>query len=181
MIDIYPAPAIILIIMKNFGKNIAVPRDEMMIRNRKLAGLVLAIAALCGLGSAMADPPITLKVVDGGIPTPLTNVPGDAKAGRAIFLNRTQGNCYACHTVSVLKDQPFPGQIGPVLDGVANKLTVPQLRMVVSNAKLEFPGTIMPAFYKNTGLHRVPAKFAGKTILTAQQVEDVVAFLATLK
>ncbi|MBV1703053.1 MAG: sulfur oxidation c-type cytochrome SoxX [Hyphomicrobiales bacterium] len=131
--------------------------------------------------AAPADAPIVLKVVDGGIPVSLTGKPGDAVTGKSVFMDRGLGNCYACHTVSLLKDQPFPGEIGPTLDGVGTLLTVPQLRMVVSNAKLMFPDTIMPAFHKNADLKDVADKFKGKPMLTSQQVEDVVAFLATLK
>lgn len=140
-----------------------------------------AAATASAPAAETTDAPIVLKVVDGGIPVSLTGKPGDAAAGKKVFMNRGLGNCYACHKVSLLKDQPFPGEIGPSLDGVGALLTVPQLRMVVSNAKLMFPETIMPAFHKNTELTRVADKFKGKPMLTSQQVEDVVAFLATLK
>lgn len=147
-----------------------------------------AIALAFGIGmSSMAlaaqrpPAPDTLKVVDGGVLQPLTDVPGNPKAGRVVFLDRKEGNCYACHAVSVLKDQPFPGEIGPRLDGIAKMLTTVQMRLIVTNPKLMFPGTIMPAFYHITALHRVPAKLQGKTILNPQQIEDVIAFLQTLK
>ncbi len=149
---------------------------------KALIALAIGLNATTVAVAAQAAPaPDTLKIVNGEVLQPLTNVPGNAIAGRAVFLDRKQGNCYACHTVSVLKDQPFPGEIGPKLDGVASKYAVGQLRLIVTNSKLMFPGTIMPAFYHLAGLNRVPAKLKGKTILTPQQVEDVIAFLRTLK
>lgn len=147
---------------------------------------VVALAFGLGISSfAFAaqspPPPDTLKVVDQGVPRPLTDVPGNPVTGRSVFLDRKQGNCYACHTVSVLKDQPFPGKIGPRLDGIAKTLTAAQMRLIITNSKLMFPGTIMPAFYHLAGLHRVPTRLQGKTILQPQQIEDVIAFLQTLK
>ena len=150
--------------------------------NKALVALAFGLSgAGVALAAQSAPAPDTLKIVDAAIPQPLTSVAGNATAGRQVFLDRKQGNCYACHTVSLLKDQPFPGQIGPVLDGVATRYTAGQLRLIVTNSKLMFPGTIMPAFYHLAGLKREPANLKGKTILTPQQIEDVIAFLQTLK
>jgi len=141
------------------------------------------IVSLC-LGfatGAMAQEPIRLDAVDGALPKALTDQPGNADAGKKVFLTRTLGNCLACHQVTSLKSEEFHGEFGPSLDGVADRYSAAQLRLIVADPKRLFTDTVMPAFFKNDGLSRVRPEFAGKSILTAQQVEDVVAFLETLK
>lgn len=145
--------------------------------------LMLAAAfciALSGLG-AKAQEPIKLAIVDNSLPQSLTGKPGNAEAGKKVFLTRTLGNCLACHEVTSLKSEEFHGELGPSLDGVASRYSEAQLRLIVADPKRVFTDTVMPAFYKNDGLHRVRPEFAGKPILTAAQVEDVVTFLQTLK
>ena len=80
-----------------------------------------------------------------------------------------------------MSEQTFHGAVGPVLDGVADRWTAAELRGMLVNSKKVFEGTIMPAFYKDNGYNRILKKFEGKTILKAQQVEDVLAYLQTLK
>ncbi|WP_371926978.1 sulfur oxidation c-type cytochrome SoxX [Bradyrhizobium sp. WD16] len=145
--------------------------------------LMLAAAfcvALSGLG-AKAQEPIKLAIVNDSIPQSLTGQPGNAEAGKKVFLTRTLGNCLACHEVASLKSEEFHGEFGPSLDGVAGRYSAAQLRLIVANPKRLFADTVMPAFYKNDGFSRVRPEFVGKSILTAAQVEDVVAFLQTLK
>jgi L-cysteine S-thiosulfotransferase len=128
--------------------------------------------------------PFDVVIAAGGatIPLPLTSMPGDAREGIKAVTGRRLGNCLSCHEVSVLRSEEFHGDIGPSLDGVAGRWTAAALRMIVVNAKMVFgEDTVMPAFYRVEGLNRVRPEFAGKPILTAQQVEDVVAFLMTLK
>jgi sulfur-oxidizing protein SoxX len=124
-------------------------------------------------------------VVTGGIatlPAPLTGRPGAAKEGAKVVIGRRLGNCLSCHEIGALREEEFHGDVGPPLDGVAGRWDAAALRMIVVNAKMVFgTETVMPAFYRTAGLNRVRTEFAGKPILTAQQVEDVVAFLATLK
>jgi sulfur-oxidizing protein SoxX len=124
-------------------------------------------------------------VVTGGvsaIPTPLTGTPGDPKEGAKVVVERRLGNCLSCHEIDALQREPFHGDVGPPLNGVARRWDTGTLRMIVVNAKKVFGDeTVMPAFYRVDGLNRVRPEFAGKPILTTQQVEDVVAFLATLK
>lgn len=144
--------------------------------------LIPAIAAAVLLaGSATAGDVVKYKVVDYGIPKSLTGKAGDPAAGEKAFVNRKLGNCLACHQVTKLSAHPFHGEIGPSLDGVAERYEEPQLRLQVVNAKEINPDTIMPGFYRTEGLHLVMDKFKGKPILTAQEVEDVVAYLKTLK
>ena len=142
--------------------------------------LILAVALLLVAAQALAQNPIKLDIVDGSLPKSLTGKPGNADAGKQVFLTRTLGNCLACHKVTSLKSEEFHGEFGPSLDGVASRYTEAQLRLIVADPKRIFADTVMPAFYKNDGLNRVRPEFVGKTILTATQVEDVVAFLKTL-
>lgn len=103
--------------------------------------------------------------------------------------SRGKGNCVACHAVTALNDAPFHGEVGPTLDGIADYRSAEELRGIVANAKMTFEGSVMPAFYKTSGFIRPGNGYTGKAakeedlspILTAQEIEDVVAFLLTLK
>lgn len=145
----------------------------------------LALAAVIGLGSAATAgemAPGDVKIVDGALETPLTDTPGDPVKGKETFTGRKLGNCLACHQVtSLLDSEQFHGEVGPPLDGVADVYSEAELRARIVNPKTELPDTMMPSFYRVDGFNRSAEKFAGKTILTAQQVEDVVAYLLTLK
>src|SRR5512143_305974 len=140
----------------------------------------LAAAFVIGLsvGSACAQEPIKLDIVSDSLPKSLTGAAGNADAGKKVFLTRTLGNCLACHQVTSLKSEDFHGEFGPSLDGVAGRYSEAQLRLIVADPKRIFTDTVMPAFYRNEGLNRVRPEFVGKPVLTAAQVEDVVAFLA---
>jgi sulfur-oxidizing protein SoxX len=116
------------------------------------------------------------------IPASLTGKPGDPQEGVKVVVERHLGNCLSCHEISALRAEEFHGDVGPSLDRVATRWDIGALRMIVVNAKKVFgEETVMPAFYRVDGLNRVRPEFVGEPILTAQQVEDVVAFLATLK
>lgn len=123
----------------------------------------------------------------GEVETSLSGTAGDAAAGKEVMVARGQGNCIACHQVTALEEYPFHGEVGPSLDGVAERWTEAELRGIVANAKMTYEGTIMPAFYKTDGFTRPGNAFTGKAaegpldpLLTAQQIEDVVAYLQTL-
>ena len=125
---------------------------------------------------------------DGAIETSLTGVAGSAENGVKVMTTASLGNCVACHQIGALPHVEFPGDIGPPLDGAADRWTEGQLRGLVANAKMTFEGTFMPAFFKGEGFVRPGDGYSGKAgteplppILNAQQVEDVVAFLLTLK
>lgn len=152
-----------------------------MLKSTALAGAILvSVAAGTALAGTIA--PDQIKIVDGVIAESLTSAPGDPVKGREWFAGRKLGNCLACHQNNDLKELPYHGEVGPPLDGVAERWDPAQLRAIVVNAKSVFTDeTIMPAFYRTADLNRVADKFAGKTILTAQQVEDVIAYLMTLK
>jgi sulfur-oxidizing protein SoxX len=133
-------------------------------------------------GAALAPFRVVVNNGIAAIPLRLSGKPGDPKGGEKVVMERRLGNCLSCHEISALRREEFHGEIGPSLDGVAQRRDAATLRMIVVNAKRVFGDeTVMPAFYRVDGLNRVRPEFAGKPILTAQQVEDVVAFLATLK
>ena len=114
-----------------------------------------------------------------GLPESLTGSPGDPVEGRAIVTTRERGLCILCHS------GPFPhvafmGDLAPDLTGVAARLSVPELRQQIVDSRVSNPHTIMPPYHATYGLTRVGEPWSGTTILTAQEVEDVVAYLATL-
>lgn len=123
---------------------------------------------------------VAYHVVNGAIPAPLTDQPGDPERGRRIVLDREAGDCLVCHAMP-LPQRRFHGTIGPPLDGVGGRYTAGELRLRLVDPKAVNPQTIMPAYYRVEGLHRVLDRYRGKPVFTAQQVEDVVAYLLTLK
>ncbi len=146
-----------------------------------LAAASLVTGLLLSSVSAQSAELVKYEIVGGeSIPKSLTGKAGDPVAGRKAAINRKQGNCLACHVMPV-PEQPFHGEIGPDLNEVGDRYSEGELRLRVVDSKVINPDTIMPAFYRNTGLHRVLKKFEGKTVLSAQQVEDVVAYMMTLK
>jgi len=151
---------------------------------------VLAVAALALAGTmATAEiAPENVAYTDGAIETSLTGVGGDPIAGEKVMTTAALGNCVACHSVDALEAYPFHGDIGPMLDGAADRWTEGELRGIVANAKMMFEGSFMPAFYKTGPYVRPGDGYSGKApeaelppILSAQQVEDIVAYLMTLK
>lgn len=116
-----------------------------------------------------------------GIDQPLPGaVAGDPARGRAIVADRQTGLCLLCHTAPIAEER-FQGDLAPPLDGAGARWTVPQLRLRIADSARVNPQSIMPAYFRSDGLTRVAPAYQGKTIFTAQQVEDVVAWLATLK
>ncbi|PCH81439.1 MAG: sulfur oxidation c-type cytochrome SoxX [Hyphomicrobiales bacterium] len=112
----------------------------------------------------------------------LTGTAGDAVRGREIFGNRKQGNCLACHVNGQITELGFHGEVGPPIDGVADRYSVSEMRAILVDSKKALSeDTIMPGFYSLDLGVRVLKKFSGKTVLTASQVEDVLAYLTTLK
>jgi sulfur-oxidizing protein SoxX len=129
---------------------------------------------------AGADELVKFTVVDDNeIRESLTGKPGNPDEGRKIAADRGLGNCLACHFMPIGED--LQGNVGPELKGVASRLKESEIRLRIVNAKLLNPQTAMPAFYRVDGLYRVRKDLAGKPILTAEQVENVVAYMMTLK
>jgi len=144
-----------------------------------LAALAFALPAPLLAQSPIRVPLVPFEVVGDAIPAPLTGVPGDAARGRAIVVDRRTGMCLLCHA------GPFPeeraqGTIGPDLSGVGVRLDRAQLRLRIVDARLAQAATTMPSYYRIDGLTRVGTAWRGRPILSAQQVEDVVALLASL-
>lgn len=140
-----------------------------------VAGLLLT--ACGGATVALVSPN---EIVGDAIPNSLTETPGNPERGRRIFSDRDAGHCVLCHEVSGL-DVEFQGNIGPSLTGVAGRLNLGQLRLRVVDYQLVQPGALMPSYYRNHDLHQVQDAFHGATILSAQDIEDVVAYLGDLK
>jgi sulfur-oxidizing protein SoxX len=155
----------------------------------KLTTLTLA-AGVFGVAAMAAEvSPTNVKFTEyGAVEESLTGTPGDAANGAAVMTNRGLGNCVACHQVTALDAAPFHGEVGPSLDGAGSRWAEAELRGLVANAKKTFEGSVMPAFYKVDGFIRPGDGYTGKAaqgelspVLTAQEIEDVVAFLTTLK
>ena len=147
-------------------------------------GACLAFAALLPLGAAGAATvaPDSVALADGEVAMSLTDAPGDPAAGKKWFTGRKLGNCLACHANQDAASEPFHGEVGPPLDGVADRYSEAEFRAILVDSKAVFgEATIMPAFYRVMKEQRVRKEFESKTILTAAQVEDVIAYLKTLK
>ncbi|MCU7939425.1 MAG: sulfur oxidation c-type cytochrome SoxX [gamma proteobacterium symbiont of Bathyaustriella thionipta] len=115
------------------------------------------------------------------ITTPLGGLIGNPYSGRLLIRNANKGNCLSCHQLPIPEDD-FHGTIGPSLYTVALRLTEAQLRIRVVDMKLINPFTIMPGYYKSTEkINRIAPQYTGTTMLSAQEVEDIVSYLITLK
>ena len=140
---------------------------------------VLALLAAAAPGGAKAQlRPFT--VVGDTIPESLTGSPGDPVRGRAIVANRQVGLCLLCHS-GPFPGERFQGTLAPDLSGAGARWTEGELRLRIVDASRLNPATIMPPYYRVEGLSRVAANFRGKPVLTAEQIEDVVAYLMTLR
>jgi L-cysteine S-thiosulfotransferase len=144
-------------------------------------------AGLIGLAISMAQPALAadsaivpFEVAGDTIPAPLAGLAGNAVRGRKLVLERETGNCLICHQVPVT-GEPSQGDLGPTLAGVGGRLTVGQLRYrLVDQSRLN-PATMMPPYYRADRLTRVAPRFRDRPVFTAQDIEDVVAWLATLQ
>ncbi len=135
---------------------------------------------LAGCVSAPPDAALpAFDVVGDAIPAALAQTPGDASRGRVVMAGR-DANCLLCHAVPESGER-FMGNVAPPLSGVGARLSAAQLRLrVVDQSRLN-RDTVMPSYYRVSGLNNVAEAYRGKPILTAQQVEDVVAYLQTLR
>jgi L-cysteine S-thiosulfotransferase len=155
---------------------------------QRLAGtacqwLILAVAGAI-VTTRAAEPEagaaVQFVVVADTIPVPLEGARGDAARGRALIMARAAANCVLCHAVTDAAVR-YSGNVGPSLDGVASRLTVAQLRLRIADNLRVNPDSVMPGYYRSAGLDRVASAYRGKPILDAGQVEDIVAYLATLQ
>jgi sulfur-oxidizing protein SoxX len=143
-----------------------------------MTAAVLALAAACL--PARAEPLQPYEIVGDAIPAPLTQAPGDATRGRAIVVNRRVGLCLLCHS-GPFPEEKLQGDLAPDLAGTGSRWSVGQLRLRLVDARRLNPESIMPPYYRIEGLDRVAPAFREKPIFSAQQIEDVISFLATLK
>ena len=126
------------------------------------------------------EQPASSRILNEGLPAPLTDRPGDAERGRRIVLDRERGDCVVCHALP-LPTRRFHGTVGLPLDNVGNRYTAAELRLRLLDPKALNPRSIMSAYHTVEGLHSVLEAYRGKPILTAQEIEDVVAYLLTLR
>jgi sulfur-oxidizing protein SoxX len=119
-------------------------------------------------------------LTDHAMPDSLTGVKGDPVRGRTIVVSRQAGLCLLCHS-GPFEEERFQGNIAPDLRGTGSRLSEGQLRLRIVDSGMLYPASIMPAYFRTEGLFRVAAAYRGKPVLNAQQIEDVVAFLATLR
>jgi sulfur-oxidizing protein SoxX len=136
--------------------------------------------AAIGPGATAADALRPYAIVGDGIPESLTGQSGDAERGRAIVVNRQAGLCLLCHS-GPYPEERFQGTLAPDLNGTGSRWSVGELRLRMVDASRFNAETIMPSYYRIEGLARVATAFKGKPLLTAEQIEDVVAHLATLR
>ena len=151
------------------------------------AALAAVTAGIAFCAHAQQRPPEqsqgTLRpytIVGDAIPDSLTGMPGDAERGRTIVVNRQVGLCLLCHT-GPYPEERFQGTLAPDLKGTGSRWSPGQLRLRIVDASRLNRDTIMPPYYRLEGLARVAPAFQGKPLLTAEQIEDVVAHLATLR
>ena len=135
----------------------------------RLAAALVAVCCAAGLASG-----------EDAIPTSLTGTPGDPVRGRAIVTSRQVGLCLLCHS-GPFPEERFQGNLAPSLAGAGSRWSEGQLRQRIVDSSQITPTTIMPAYHRAEGLTRVAPAFQGKPVLRAQQIEDVVACLMTLK
>lgn len=157
-------------------------------RQIRFSSAMAAIAAaLIGTSALAQDAKVAepglvpYEVKDYAIETSLTGKPGDPAQGRKWAVTGGQGNCVICHKLPIPEVAFRIGNVGPDLTEVASRLSPGEIRMRIVNPKLLNEDTIMPAYYRVSGFHRVEKRFEGKPMLTAEQVEDLVAYLSTLK
>jgi len=146
-----------------------------------IAGFLAAALIAAAIGAAPAQEPLRPYTIAGdAIPASLTGAKGDPARGRAIVLNRQVGLCLLCHS-GPFPEERFQGNMAPDLKGTGARWSEGELRLRMVDARKLNPETIMPPYYVVDGMNRVAQNFQARPILTAAQIEDVVAFLATLK
>lgn len=142
--------------------------------------LALAASGATAHASDPAEAMVRFEVVGDAIPGSLTGRSGDVARGRRVVLERENGNCLICHNVPEPQER-FQGDLGPPLAGVGSRLTAAQIRLrLVDQTRLN-AATIMPAYYRIDRLVRVAERYAGKPVLSAAEIEDAVAYLASLR
>ena len=135
------------------------------------------MSALCCCARVAAQ---GVAFVGDTVPAPLTTGAPDAARGKAVVLQREKGHCILCHSIPD-PDVRFAGNVGPPLAGIGSRLSAAELRGRIVDPTRHDPQTTMPAYYRTEGLHNVSARYAGRTALSAQEIEDVIAYLSSLR
>ncbi len=164
--------------MRNPGSR-PLRRKSLVSRTHRMSGPILAGALLALPGYAAALELRSYAVIGDAIAQSLTGAPGDATRGRALVAERTS-TCILCHS-GPFPEQKFQGDLAPGLSGSGSRWSESQLRLRLVDASSLNPATIMPSYYRVEGLTRVGSSWLGKPILSAGQIEDMVAYLATLR
>jgi len=148
---------------------------------RSAAGFLM-VWCLAACGSDVSGSPLVgdTEIIQDGLPSALTNTFGKAERGEVLFVDRNGGHCVLCHQVDGL-EAPFQGNVGPTLTGVGDRLSSAQIRLRIVDYEQVRPGTLMPSYYRTHDLYQVGETFRGDPILSAQDVENLVAYLDSLK
>lgn len=141
------------------------------------AASMLALSLLAAPAAGQVAP---FTVTEDAIEAPLDGMRGDRARGEVVVRNRETANCLICHSIPAAAER-FMGEIGPPLAGVGGRLSPGQIRLRVVDPTLWNPQAIMPAYHRTEGLLRVDPRYRGRPVLTAQEVEDVVAYLSALE
>jgi sulfur-oxidizing protein SoxX len=170
------APSAILIVVTEASLNaiVAIAHD---LTRAAVIWIAMSLSSLPAMAQERAV--AAYAIHDGAIEQPLGGLTGDPVRGRIIAAGR-RGNCLACHPMPI-PEEGFQGNIGPDLRGVGGRYEAGELRLRLVDATRINPDTIMPPFHRIQGLNRVKRALRGKPILTAQEIEDVLAYLLTLK
>ena len=149
--------------------------------NLKLSPLYLTVALSLITSPLCAAEYVPWSQQNYAIDKSLSGLSGDPESGRKLVAQKSKGNCLACHRLPI-QDTEFHGTIGPELTGVGKRLTATQLRLRVADEKQINPFSIMPSYHRDPKqFNRVLEKYEGQTILSAQEIEDIVAYLVSLK
>ncbi len=146
---------------------------------KRLAAAALVCVAAIESNAARAQV-ASYRIVGDAVPEALDGKTGDVARGRQIVLDRNNGNCLICHAVPEPQER-FMGELGPDLTGVGARLSAGQIRLRLIDQSVLNPATVMPPYHRVTGLARVATRYKDKPVLTAQDIEDAVAYLAALK
>ena len=142
---------------------------------------VRALLATALFAVAVSSAPAQTLLIQGdSIPAPLTAEPGDPARGRAIAASRQKGLCILCHS-GPFPEERFQGNLAPDMRGAGSRWNAGQLRLRIADSRRLNPETIMPSYFASEGFERVGAPWRGKSVLTASEIEDVVAYLLTLR
>lgn len=144
------------------------------------ASRLLAMALALAAAPAAAQGLVPYQVLNGAIDKPLAAEPGNPGRGRRIVADLDRVSCLICHALPI-PEEPDHGAVGPSLIGVGGRMTAGEIRLRLIDPKVVNPASMMPSYYRTDGLNRVQGRYRGQPIYSAQELEDVVAYLAQLK